>query len=104
MATVEMVEKMMQGLQDKQEEQLIQITTSFQDTMKEMAKEFNKNKGFHDDKLNKPSQFKGDEKKYHEWMVKFLAYLRSKNPGCDEWLKWAMDETVPVNFEKIMNK
>jgi hypothetical protein len=42
------------------------------------------------DKSCRPVMFKGQEGKYHEWMLKLQSSLRTKYEGSDEWLRWAM--------------
>jgi hypothetical protein len=52
----------------------------------------------------KPTTFKSEDGKYHEWIVKLLAYLRSKASGCEVWMKWAMESECIVDSGKIMTK
>jgi hypothetical protein len=38
--------------------------------------------------IGKPSSFRGEEGRYHEWKTKLVAYLKVTNPRAPDWLRW----------------
>ena len=47
-----------------------------------------------------PPIFKGEEKKYSEWMVKLMAYYKSNNPKTEKWISIAMNSTEVLTDEE----
>lgn len=95
MATIDDLSKM---LFDMQQANAKQVADLMESNMKMVTELIEKSKVHSDGggKLMKPYSFKGEESKYHEWIVKFLAYRRACNAGCEEWLKWSMEEMQEV--------
>ena len=104
MASVQEVKEMMSTLQRESAENMAGM---MKELMKEVAEKFvkhdNSEKG-DNEKINKPFNFKGEERKYHEWMVKLLTYLESKSSGSKVWAKWAVEQESPITDLKINDK
>jgi hypothetical protein len=47
--------------------------------------------------IGKPSSFRGEPERYHEWKTKLVAYLKVTNPRAPEWLRWATMQTEAVS-------
>jgi hypothetical protein len=47
--------------------------------------------------IGKPTSFRGEEGKYHEWKTKLVAYLKVTNPRAPDWLRWATTQTEAVS-------
>ena len=83
---------------------MIQIN---KDNMSQLVGAMHKSEYHHEDKFDKlckPHQFRGEESKYHEWVVKYLAYSRSKIAASDGWCTWAMNSDVAITDERIKTK
>ena len=51
--------------------------------------------------IGKPSSFRGEEGKYHEWKTKLVAYLKVTNPRAPDWLRWATTQTEAVSEDDL---
>jgi hypothetical protein len=47
--------------------------------------------------IGKPSSFRGEAERYHEWKTKLVAYLKVTNPRAPDWLRWATMQTEAVS-------
>ena len=53
--------------------------------------------------IGRPGNFKGDQSKYKEWMMKLNAYLRTLNPSYLDWISQLIHRNEVVN-EEMMNR
>jgi len=91
--------EMRKEMEEQSSKQMLTLVQSFKDVMTESKQGTMQ----HDEKINKPSQFRGEEKRYNEWMIKLLSYLRSKYVGCDEFIKMAMSSDKIVTTSMLMS-
>ena len=87
-----------------QQKRIEDMTNGMTTTFSEAIKEDDQKNMQHDEKVNKPERFLGEEEKYHEWMTKLLAYLRRKYAGNEDVLKWCMKEQKTIDDSVIMVK
>ena len=101
MASVEDITQILKAVQKESAEQMTAMMKQTMETMTDKLTKKDHSGG--DDKINKPSTFKGEEKKYHEWMIKLLAYIKTRHSGSEGWIKWAMNNDKEINEELILN-
>jgi hypothetical protein len=86
MATADQFAAMLQAQQDMQRGMLEMISRISQPQSNMVD-----NRG-----IGKPSSFRGEEGKYHEWKTKHVAYLKVTNPRAPDWPMWATTQTEAV--------
>jgi hypothetical protein len=51
--------------------------------------------------IGKPSSFRGEEGKHHEWKTKLVAYLKVTNPRAPDWFRRATTQTEAVSDDDL---
>ena len=95
--TMEMLQVLLNDVNERAKqdrEELTQANKVLMTTMMEKLGDMNRGGKNDLDKICKLSSFKGEERKFHEWITKLQAHLTTHMTGCEGWLTWAMSMTT----------
>ena len=91
-------------LQEQSRQNMTLLATQQMEALREIAKAtgMSKPSGLTDGRgIGRPTNFKGDEKRYKEWNAKLVAYIRSNNHDCPEWTRWVAECDAPIESTDI---
>lgn len=93
-------------LQEQSRQNMTLLATHQREALREIVKAtgMSKSSGLTDGRgIGRPTDFTGKETRYQEWKAKLVAYLRSNNHDCPEWIRWAAACGAPTESNDIQH-